>query len=41
MRNNLEALRFALEAADIGLLFDDGGRPCGITVSAAKEKDAA
>lgn len=39
MRNNLEALRSALEAAGIGLLFDEMGRPCGITAP-AKEKDA-
>lgn len=39
MRNNLEALRAALEAAGIGLLHDDKGRPCGIT-AAANEKDA-
>ena len=40
MRNNLEALRSALEAAGVGLLFDDRGHPCGITVAAPAEKDA-
>ena len=39
MRNNLEALRSALEAAGIGLLFDDGGQPRGITAAATTEKD--
>lgn len=33
MRNNLEALRSALEAAGVGLLFDENGGPCGITVA--------
>lgn len=40
MRNNLEALRSALEAAGIGVLYDENGRPCGITAAATKEKDA-
>lgn len=40
MRNNLEALRSALEAVGIGLLHDDKGRPCGITAAATTEKNA-
>lgn len=39
MRNNLIALRSALETAGIGLLFDESGRPCGIA-AAPKDKDA-
>lgn len=31
IRNNLDALRRALEGAGIGLLFDKGGNPHGIT----------
>jgi len=38
MRNNLEALRSALESAGIGLLFDEAGRPCGITAAATEGK---
>lgn len=39
MRNNLEALRAVLENAGVGLLFDDGGHPCGITAR-VKGRDA-
>ena len=38
MRNNLEALRSALIAAGIGLLFDENGNPHGITVTITEEK---
>jgi len=33
MRNNLEAMRRVLEGAGIGLLFDEGGTPHGITAT--------
>ncbi len=36
MRNNLEAIRAALEAAGVALSFDDDGRPTGIAVSDAR-----
>ena len=39
IKNNLDAMCAALEAAGIGLLQDDKGRPCGIT-AAAQERDA-
>ncbi len=35
MRNNLEAIRAALEAAGIGFTFDDGGKATGLTVGEA------
>ncbi len=38
MRNNLEALRSVLEAAGVGLLFDENGRPHGITVTITEGK---
>ncbi len=38
MRNNLEALRSVLEAAGVGLLLDEKGRPHGITVTSTREK---
>ena len=38
MRNNLEALRSALVAAGVGLLFDESGSPHGITVTITEEK---
>lgn len=34
IRNNLQALRSALEGAGIGLTFDEAGRPHGITARA-------
>lgn len=39
IRNNLEALRSALEAAGIGLLFDEVGRPHGITAAIVQGGD--
>ena len=33
MRNNLEAMRRVLESVGIGLLFDKGGNPHGITAT--------
>ena len=38
MRNNLEALRSVLEAAGVGLLFDENGGPHGITVTTTESK---
>ena len=39
IRNNREALRSALEAAGIGLLFDELGRPYGITAAITRGGD--
>ena len=39
IRNNLGALRSALEAAGIGLIFDEADRPHGITAAITQEKD--
>lgn len=36
MRNNLEAMRRVLESAGIGLLFDNEGKPHGITAALHK-----
>ena len=37
IRNNLVALRSALEAVGIKLLFDDAGRACGITAATTEK----
>lgn len=36
MRNNLEAIRAALEAAGIGFTFDDAGKPTGLALGEAR-----
>ena len=41
MRNNLEAMRRVLEGAGIGLLFDEGGHPHGITATPQEPSQAA
>lgn len=41
MRNNLEAMRRVLESVGIGLLFDEGGHPQGITATPQEPSQAA
>ena len=39
MRNNLEAIRRVLEDAGVGLLFDNEGKPHGITAMLKSHED--